>query len=56
MDETGLPSFSEIEAVEDSRQTQQDAVLEMIQTKGKVITLDDSDFINIVDSNDEVEE
>jgi len=56
MDESGLPSTENLDDVESSRQTQQEAVLEMIQTKGKDITLNDDDFINIVDSNDEVEE
>ncbi|MCG9597971.1 Ig-like domain-containing protein [Vibrio sp. Isolate25] len=52
MDETGLPSISELGAVEASRQTQQDAVLEMIQTKGEDITLDATDNENIIDTND----
>lgn len=56
MDESGLPSTENLGDVESSRQTQQEAVLEMIQTKGKDITLNDDDYINIVDSNDEVEE
>ncbi|NRF26295.1 Ig-like domain-containing protein [Vibrio coralliilyticus] len=52
MDETGLPSTSDLDDVEASRQTQQDAVLEMIQTKGEDITLDATDKENIIDIND----
>ncbi|WP_171354576.1 MULTISPECIES: Ig-like domain-containing protein [Vibrio] len=54
MDESGLPSTTNLGDVEKSRMTQQDAVLEMIETKGTKITIESDDYENILDENDEV--
>ncbi|NRF61534.1 lipase [Vibrio coralliilyticus] len=56
MDESGLPSTENLGDVESSRKTQQEAVLDMVKSKGTDIVLNESDdYINIVDEH-EVEE
>ncbi|EEX33713.1 MULTISPECIES: lipase [Vibrio] len=53
MDESGLPSTENLGDVESSRKTQQEAVLDMVKSKGTDIVLNESDdYINIVDEHE----